>query len=215
MIRLSQVARKLNIGKNTILDFLKSKGFKVDDNPNSKISVEQFQELSREFAASALDKEEALGLTIGKKHSDNFVIDSEIDEEEINTDDEEEILIKTISASKKAEEEIEEEKKNISKEKEAGAVWDEKPQLKGIKVVGKIDLGKEPEVIKPEAKKPEEKKVEKVEVKDKTEPEKEEPIESEKAVGERKPEEEEEKVDRVTEEKKEKQEKDVIASRAT
>ena len=91
MMRLSQVARKLNIGKKTILDFLESKGFKVEDNPNSKITPEQFQILSKEFATSAMDKEEALGLTIGKKHSDNFIIDSEIDEEERQNDEEEEI----------------------------------------------------------------------------------------------------------------------------
>ena len=76
-MRLSQVARKLNIGKNTILEFLESKGHKVDNNPNSKISDEQLELLSKEFASAALDKEEALGMTIGKKHSDNIVIDVE------------------------------------------------------------------------------------------------------------------------------------------
>ena len=34
MMRLSQVARKLNIGKNTIIEFLDSQGFKIEDNPN-------------------------------------------------------------------------------------------------------------------------------------------------------------------------------------
>jgi len=136
MMRLSQIARKLNIGKNTILDFLESKGFKVDDNPNSKISPEQFQILSKEFATSAMDKEEALGLTIGKKHSDNFIIDSEINEEEKQNDEEEEILIKSITATKK-QEEVEEKEEEIKEEKE---IWDDKPKLKGIKVVGKIDL---------------------------------------------------------------------------
>jgi translation initiation factor IF-2 len=152
MMRLSQVARKLNIGKNTILDFLESKGFKVEDNPNSKITPEQFQILAKEFATSAMDKEEALGLTIGKKHSDNFIIDSEIDEEDKQNDEEEEILIKSITATKK-QEEIEEQ------EEEAEALWDEKPKLKGIKVVGKIDL----EAEKKEAPVEEEKEDEKIE----------------------------------------------------
>jgi len=153
MMRLSQVARKLNIGKNTILEFLKSKGFEVDDNPNSKISPEQFQILSKEFATSAMDKEEALGLTIGKKHTDNFIIDSEIKEEDRQNDEEEEILIKSITATKKLEEEEEEEKaEEVEEEQE---IWDDKPKLKGIKVVGKIDLEAE--------KKPEEEKEEKEE----------------------------------------------------
>jgi translation initiation factor IF-2 len=56
MMRLSQVARKLNIGKNTIIEFLDSKGYKIEDNPNFKIGGEQLDLLSREFADSALDK---------------------------------------------------------------------------------------------------------------------------------------------------------------
>jgi translation initiation factor IF-2 len=138
-MRLSQVARKLNIGKKTILDFLESKGFNVDDNPNSKISPDQFQILSKEFATSAMDKEEALGMTIGKKHSDNFIIDTEQDDEDKQSDEEEEILIKSITATKKLEESEEKEEAD-EEEKET---WDEKPKLKGIKVVGKIDLEKE------------------------------------------------------------------------
>mgnify|MGYP006176519051 FL=1 len=80
IMRLSQVARKLNIGKNTIVDFLSSKGFKIEDNPNFKITQDQLNLLSKEFADSALDKEEASGLKIGSKLSGNVVIDAEDDE---------------------------------------------------------------------------------------------------------------------------------------
>ena len=72
--RLSQVARKLNVGRGTILDYLSGKGYEVDSSPNSKITQEQYSLLSREFASSAMEKEEASGLTIGTKHSDNMVI---------------------------------------------------------------------------------------------------------------------------------------------
>lgn len=144
MLRLSQVARKLNIGKKTILDFLESKGFKVEDNPNSKITTEQFQILSKEFATSAMDKEEALGMTIGKKHSDNIVIDTAHDEDERNSDEEEEILIKSITATKKTEE-TEEKEQEEPEEK-----WDEKPKLQGFKVVGKIDLDKDKKKKEPQ-----------------------------------------------------------------
>ncbi|MBR9999458.1 MAG: translation initiation factor IF-2 [Cyclobacteriaceae bacterium] len=142
VMRLSQVARKLNIGKNTILEFLAAKGFTVENNPNSKISLEQFQMLSKEFASSAMDKEEALGMTIGKKHSDNIVIDSENDSEDKQSDDEEEILIKSITTLKgeeKPRKEQETEKKKEGELKDSDR-WDEKPKLKGIKVVGKIEL---------------------------------------------------------------------------
>src|SRR3954470_3947789 len=65
--RLSKVARELNVGMPTIVDFLSKKGFVVENNPNSKISVDQFNILRKEFESSALDKQEASSLNIGKK----------------------------------------------------------------------------------------------------------------------------------------------------
>ena len=74
-MRLSQISRKFNIGRNTIVDFLAEKGFDVDSSPNAKIPKDQFDLVAREFASSALDKEEASGLTIGSKQ-ENLVIDA-------------------------------------------------------------------------------------------------------------------------------------------
>ncbi len=207
IMRLSQVARKLNIGKNTILDFLASKGFKVDNNPNSKISYEQFQMLSKEFASSALDKEEALGMTIGKKHSDNIVIDSENEDENKQSDDEEEILIKTITTSKGEEKSKKEEEPEKHKEEEEkfSERWDEKPKLQGIKVVGKIDL---------EDKKKKEIPEEKEKVKETpTEQEKEEKVE-EPHLKEKKAEEISDKTTREPEPEKEEREEDLIEAKA-
>ncbi len=76
MMRLSQVARQLNVGTATIQEVLAAKGHKVDNSPNAKINQEQFDVLAREFKTSALDKKEASGLTIGKKHTDNPIPDS-------------------------------------------------------------------------------------------------------------------------------------------
>jgi len=76
MMRLSQVARKLNVGRSTIVDYLSDKGFEVDSSPNSKISGEQFAMLAKEFAASASEKEEASHLTIGTKHAENLVVNA-------------------------------------------------------------------------------------------------------------------------------------------
>ena len=75
-MRLSQVARKLNVGRHTIIDFLADKGFEIDTSPNSKISAEQFTMLSKEFADSAHEKEEASSLTIGTKMEGDLVIES-------------------------------------------------------------------------------------------------------------------------------------------
>ncbi len=141
MMRLSQVARKLNIGKNTIIEFLDSQGFKIEDNPNFKIDGEQLDLLSKEFADSALDKEEASSLSIGSKHTENIVIDTESDHSTSGTDDEEEILIKGNQYNKKEEVKSSSESKSAEDKTEKEFV-SETPRLQGIKVVGKIDLGK-------------------------------------------------------------------------
>ncbi len=134
--RLSQVARKLNVGRGTILDYLSGKGFEVDSSPNSKITQEQYSLLSKEFASSAMEKEEASGLTIGNKHVDNMVIKDSQDSDKSEGDDEEEILIKDNNAKEAPKE----------KEKPAEPVEDDsdkvilRQKLEGPKVVGKIDL---------------------------------------------------------------------------
>ncbi|MFY0688032.1 MAG: translation initiation factor IF-2 [Cyclobacteriaceae bacterium] len=161
MQRLSQVARKLNVGRTTIIDFLIGKGYEVDSSPNSKISDEQFDLLSKEFASSAMDKEEASGLTIGSKHGDNLVIRETATEEKDNKD-EEEILIKdnVIPTSEPTPAEPAEE--IISR-----------PKLDGPKVVGKIDLDT--------GKKKEEKPEPKPEVEEVKEEKKEAPVVEEKS----------------------------------
>lgn len=152
MMRLSQVARKLNVGTSTIVDSLSAKGFPIENNPNSKISQDQFDMLMKEFASSVMDKKEASGLTIGKKHTD-VVIQSDPKLVKKDSDEEEEIFIKNVSPNaagreeEKPEEEIEavEEKAEPKEEvEEENKVESGKVKLQGIKVVGKIDLEKKP-----------------------------------------------------------------------
>lgn len=133
MIRLSQAARKLNVGHNTILEFLAKKGFEVENNPNAKLSPEQVTLLSKEFASSATEKLEASGLSIGAKHSENVVLEKEKETAKKRVDDEESsIMIKNLgSKDLKAKEEPKLEK-----------IEREKTKLEGIKVLGKIELEK-------------------------------------------------------------------------
>ena len=49
-IRLNKVARDLNVGIATAVDFLKKKGHDVEANPNTKITEEQQAELVKEFS---------------------------------------------------------------------------------------------------------------------------------------------------------------------
>jgi translation initiation factor IF-2 len=131
-IRLGQASRKLNVGHNTILDFLAKKGFTVENNPNAKLTAEQFSMLSKEYATSASEKLEASGLTIGTKHIENVTLATEVEVHRKKVEEEENVLIKNLGSKEiKHKEEPKTEK-----------VEREKPKLDGIKVVGKIELEK-------------------------------------------------------------------------
>ncbi len=136
LIRLGQASRKLNVGHNTILDFLAKKGFNVENNPNAKLSPEQFAMLSKEFASSASEKAEASGLTIGVKHVEVAPSKPEPEVHRKKSEEEESVLIKNLGSKEilKAKEEAKPEKVEL-----------EKPKLEGIKVLGKIELDKEKE----------------------------------------------------------------------
>ncbi len=50
-MRLSKVAKELNVGRGNIVDFLASKGVDIDGRPNTKISSEAYELLKQEFSA--------------------------------------------------------------------------------------------------------------------------------------------------------------------
>ncbi|MFN7750562.1 MAG: translation initiation factor IF-2, partial [Cyclobacteriaceae bacterium] len=133
-IRLGQASRKLNVGHTTILEFLEKKGFKVENNPNAKLTAEQFALLSREYASSASEKLEASHLSIGVKHSDQVMVATETAEaHRKKVEEDERILIKNLGSK-----EIVKPREEPKPEK----VEREKPKLEGVRVVGKIDLDK-------------------------------------------------------------------------
>jgi translation initiation factor IF-2 len=166
MIRVSQAARKLNVGLHTIIEFLAKKGHVVESNPNAKLTPEQFALLSKEYASSATEKLEASHLHIGVKHAEHIVLETEKEAPKKKTEEEDRILIKNLFNAEKPKEEAKPEKIAI-----------EKPKLEGIKVVDKIDLEK-----KQKAEKAEEPKQEKpTEVKSKEEPTKVEEVKVEVA----------------------------------
>jgi translation initiation factor IF-2 len=65
-IRLSKVLKELNIGKDRAIQTLTAKGFEVEDNPNTKISDEQYQILLSEFEQdrSRKEKSEQVSLSV-------------------------------------------------------------------------------------------------------------------------------------------------------
>jgi translation initiation factor IF-2 len=52
-MRLNQAARLLNVGVPTVVSHLTAKGFKVDNNPNTKLNAEQLDFLAKDFKSDA------------------------------------------------------------------------------------------------------------------------------------------------------------------
>ncbi len=132
-IKLIKAVKELNIGMGTIVDFLSSKGYKVDKNPNSVLNGDMYSTLVKQFAADKSIKEEAKQINIGKIRRDEPGMTPEKPAEQRTKDfEKEEILIKNAGGFSGG---------SSNRPKEA-----EKPQdrpegsLPGVKVVGKIDL---------------------------------------------------------------------------
>ena len=139
MMRLGQIARKLNVGTATIVETLAKKGFDVQDNPNSKINMEQVDMLTKEFKSSALEKEEASHLSIGKRH-ETVSLETETKPEPAPEPTPEPAPKPAPAPEAKKEEP----KPAPAPSPEPEKVAPEAPKLEGIKVLGKIDLNKKP-----------------------------------------------------------------------
>ena len=80
-LRLGQIARKLNVGRNTIISFLHEKGYEVDSNPNTKINHDLFKILENAFEDSAVEKKVASNIKIGIEEKANFIHETKKEEE--------------------------------------------------------------------------------------------------------------------------------------
>ncbi|MDI1324614.1 MAG: translation initiation factor IF-2 [Algoriphagus sp.] len=152
MIRLGQIARKLNVGTATIVESMAKKGFEVENNPNSKISMEQVAMLEKEFKSSALEKEEASHLSIGKRH-EPISLEPEVPKQEkapepapqVKTEPKPEpVPVVATPAPTPPPTPVPAPAPVPAPTPEPEKVSSESPKLEGIKVLGKIDLSKKP-----------------------------------------------------------------------
>ena len=135
-IKLIKAVKELNIGMGTIVDFLATKGYKVDKHPMAKLDSDMYTTLLKEFSADKIIKEEAKQIAIGKIRKDEpgFIPEKPNETPRRSRDFEnEEILIKgatnfvpPVEKPKAAEQPKAEERAEVT--------------LPGVKVVGKIDL---------------------------------------------------------------------------
>jgi translation initiation factor IF-2 len=131
--RLSKIAREFNVGIATIVEFLHNKGVKIQSDPNTKVTPEQYEMLLKEYSSDLDVKKESERVTLKhlREKQESVSINDLQDEKEKETQEElDELFVKdTSSASSTYETETE---KQI-----------EKGQNININIVGKMDIDKE------------------------------------------------------------------------
>jgi translation initiation factor IF-2 len=196
--RLSKVARELNVGISTIVEFLDSKGVEIEAKPNTKIDPEVYSLLSEEFQSDQSAKEESKHVSMPTNERESVSIESP-PEPKSKSDDDENLLIKNVPAGAEAAEEKEEEKVEAKAEEPKPEAKEEKVEEKEEKeeekaddgkprVVGKIDLDSMNLKSRPDKKSKAEKEAAREEAKTKEAEKKvEEPKKEEKPAAEEKP----------------------------
>ncbi|WP_448702198.1 translation initiation factor IF-2 [Mucilaginibacter sp. AW1-3] len=136
-IKLFKAAKELNIGTGTIVDFLASKGYKIEKQPNAKIEGEMYDALLKEFQVDKIIKEEAKQISIGKIRREENGLPEKVEHHPRAKDFEhEEILVKNLHSYTPPPAPA---PAPVEKPKPATEDRDE-ASLPGVKVVGKIDL---------------------------------------------------------------------------
>jgi len=162
-IRLSKLAREFNVGIHTIVEFLHKKGYEIDSNPNTKVSLEAVKLLEQEYKIDISLKKESEKISLKSHRPKKEVISIDGDEEPAGDEAEEQVKEqKTPEAEKEPEKEV------------------EKPAAKQPKILDKIDLDQvgKPKKKAEEPQEEKEKPADKVEKKAK-ETKEEKPVEKE------------------------------------
>ncbi len=121
--RLNKIARELNVGISTMVEFLHKKGFSdVKESPNTKVSPEQHEALLSEFTS---------GADIKKR--------SEKISEQRHSKDVKETVV--LEAGRHEQVDL--------KEKESNEIKIDIPKNDGPKILGKIDLNPKPKATEP------------------------------------------------------------------
>jgi translation initiation factor IF-2 len=144
-IILFKAVKELNVGIATAVEFLEKKGFSVENKPTTKLSRDMYNALLKEFQGDKIVKEEANQIVIGKIRRDEpEVTEKAAEAPRKNVEFENEgILIKNLHSytppvEKHKEEVPAQPAKEAAAEKEPEKV--EEGTLKGVKIVGKINL---------------------------------------------------------------------------
>ncbi len=164
--RLSKVARELNVGISTIVEFLGSQGKEVSSNPNTKIGEDLYMILLEEYQKEKFEKEKADNVVIDQTERKVISIKKEEPKKDI-----EKIIAKADTLSRPSvlgkidltpkqkepkeepknkikEDKVEQKAENVKEEiqhepaDETNTIKAETQKLSGPKVLGKIELPK-------------------------------------------------------------------------
>jgi translation initiation factor IF-2 len=139
-IKLIKAVKELNIGMGTIVDFLATKGYKVEKQPMAKLDNDMYTTLLKEFAVDKIIKEEAKQISIGKIRKEEPGTGPEttkpVEGRRSHDFENEEILIKNTGHFTSAPVEKPKPAEPVAAKTEERA----DAALPGVKVIGKIDL---------------------------------------------------------------------------
>jgi translation initiation factor IF-2 len=164
--RLSKVARELNVGISTLVEFLGSQDIEIDSNPNTKLEPEHVDILSEQFADDQSLKEESKKNVFKRERRETVSLKTK-DKEESSEDDDSEVEVKAPAKepAKKEEPQAEKEPEKEEEEKSSDDSDDKKPTVSKedsktlgdgdlkVSVVGKVDLSKMNLKTRPDKKK--------------------------------------------------------------
>lgn len=151
-LRLSKAAKEFNLSLGKIVEFLASKGFPVESNPNAKIGEEEHSLLLKEFSSdkSAREEAESVALHANKIKRETIVLDDIKPKKEAEMEVQE-VVIKDLTLPKESAETNTSDKAKSSAQ-ESEVIPAKADQIDGPKVLGKLDLDSMNLKTKPEKK---------------------------------------------------------------
>ncbi len=134
-LRLSKVAKEFNLSLGKIVEFLATKGIKVENNPNAKIGDEEHSLLTKAFSTDKSAKEEAAQVSqnITKVKRETIVLD-DVNKSKKNKEEKEVVITDHSETSSET-------KSKTKKSKTEPELFTQEVESKdGPKVLGKLDL---------------------------------------------------------------------------
>jgi translation initiation factor IF-2 len=130
-IRLGKAAGELNVGLPTLVEFLESKGIKIDSNPNTRLEQEHFELLCQEFAADQSMKEQSKASSRREKRESVTLSDKPADAPKMTDSSEDEDEGDAIN--------LEEIKRQVFAIEKPVVIAPEEPKAPEVEVVKEID----------------------------------------------------------------------------